>query len=90
MVKVIFGLKVKDTLLKKITNMKKKYNVWHIDAYSGWSDYDGPEDCNIHKNIVMDTQFTKKEVVEMYRALLGGRSTIIAKCELVKSGEIEI
>ena len=50
-----------------------------------------PEDCNIHKNIVMDTQFTKKNVVEMYRTLLGGgRSTIIAKCEIVKSGEIEI
>ena len=70
--------------------MKKKYNVWHIDAYSGWDDYDGPSDCNIHQDIIMDAHFSKKAVVEMYSLLLGGRSTVIAKCEIVKSGEIEI
>lgn len=70
--------------------MKKKYNVWHIDAYSGWSDYDGPEDCNIHKDIIMDAHFSKQQVLDMYSSLLNGRDTAIAKCELVKSGEIEI
>lgn len=70
--------------------MKKKFNVWHIDAYSGWSDYDGPEDCNIHENIIMDAQFSKGQVMEMYLGVLSGRSTIISKCTLVKSSEIEI
>lgn len=70
--------------------MKKKYNIWHIDAYSGWSDYDGPEDCNIHKDIIMDAHFSKDQVVNMYMELLSGRSTAISKCTLVKSGEIEI
>ena len=69
--------------------MKKKYNIWHIDAYSGWSDYDGPEDCNIHEDFIMDEHFSKKSVVEMYISLLGGRSTAIAKCEIIKSGEID-
>lgn len=70
--------------------MKKKYNVWHIDAYSGWDDYDGPSDCRIHEDIIMDAQFSKKAVVEMYMTRLGGRSTAIAKCEIIKSDEIEI
>ena len=67
----------------------KKFKVWHIDAYSGFSDYDGPMDCNIHKDIIMDACFSKKDVVEMYYALLGGRSTAIAKCECIGYGEGE-
>ncbi len=67
----------------------KKFNVWHIDAYSGWSDYDGPEDCNIHKDIIMDASFTKKQVVDMYMSLLGGRTTVISKCELIGEGQTE-
>lgn len=70
--------------------MKKKFNVWHIDAYSGWSDYDGPSDCNIHEDIIMDAQFLKDQVLDMYSSLLSGRSTVIVKCEIIKSGEIEI
>ena len=30
------------TLTKKIClNMEIKYNIWHIDGYAGWDDYDG-------------------------------------------------
>ena len=67
----------------------KKFNVWHIDAYSGWSDYDGPDDCNIHKDIIMDASFTKKQVVDMYMSLLGGRTIAISKCELIGEGQAE-
>lgn len=70
--------------------MKKKFNVWHIDAYSGWSDYEGPSDCNIHKDIIMDASFSKEDVINMYMELLSGRSKIISKCTLIKSEEIEI
>lgn len=66
-----------------------KYNIWHIDAYSGWSDYDGPCDCNRHEDIIMDASFNKKDVLNMYSATLTGRSTAIAKCEIIGSGVIE-
>lgn len=67
----------------------KQFKIWHIDAYSGWSDYDGPGDCNIHKDIIMDASFTKKQVVNMYMSLLNGRETAIAKCECIGEGEID-
>ena len=66
-----------------------KYNIWHIDAYDGWSDYDGPTDCNIHEDVIMDAQFSKKEVLNMYMATLSGRSNVIHKCEIIGSGVIE-
>ena len=64
-----------------------KYKIWHIDAYSGWSDYEGPQDCNIHKDIVMDACFTKQQVIDMYVSLLEGRSIAIAKCECISQGD---
>lgn len=29
-----------------------EYNVWHIEMYAGWSDCDGPADCNIKRDYV--------------------------------------
>jgi hypothetical protein len=70
--------------------MKLKYNIWHIDAYYGWSDYDGPEDCNVHQNYVFNASWTKKEVMDAFVSKYDGyRSIAISKCELVSSGEIE-
>ena len=68
--------------------MKNKYNIWHIDAYSGWSDYDDPKQCNIHRDIIMDSTFSKEDVVEMFSSLLTGRSTAIENCEIVEAVEI--
>ena len=69
--------------------MKLKYNIWHIDGYSGWSDYDGPSDCNHHEDIVMDAQYSKKDVVDMWMSRYSGRTVAVAKCELVGSGVID-
>ena len=66
----------------------KQFKVWHIDAYSGWSDYDGPGDCNIHKDIIMDATFSKKQVVDMFISTLNGRSVTVAKCECIDDGDV--
>ena len=68
---------------------QKKYNIWHIDGYSGWNDYDGPADCNRHDDYIMDAKFTKSDVIDMWMSIHSGRSVAIAKCEIIKSGIIE-
>lgn len=67
-----------------------KYKVWHIDAYSGWYDYDNHNDCNIHTDIVMDACFTANQVSSMFASQLGGRTVVIAKCECIGQGECEV
>ena len=67
-----------------------KYKVWHIDAYSGWYDYDNQNDCNIHTDIVMDACFTANQVSSMFASQLGGRTVVIAKCECIGQGECEV
>ena len=71
--------------------MKKTCNIWHIDAYRGYSDYDGPDDCNVHKDLIMDASFSKEDVVSVWMHLNSdARCTAVAKCELVGKGEIEV
>ncbi len=67
--------------------MAKKYNIWHIDAYRGFSDYDGPMDCNYHRDLIMDASFSKDDVMEAWMAMNSdARCTAISKCVLVKNG----
>lgn len=67
-----------------------EYKIWHIDAYSGWSDYDGPQDCNIHKDIVMDASFKKQQVIDMYISTLFGRMVTVANCTCIGAGKVDI
>lgn len=68
----------------------KKYNVWHIEAYAGWNDYDGPEDCNFIKDVVFDKIFTKQNVIDMWCALHeDAREVAVAKVYLVEEKEPE-
>ena len=69
--------------------MASGYNIWHIDAYSGWQDYDGPADCNYHKDVIMDSSFSKEDVMDMWMSLHRYGVAVIAKCELIKKVEIE-
>ena len=65
-----------------------KYNIWHIEMYHGWSDYDGPEDCNVKRDIIMDARFNKEKVVDMLVALYpDDRTVVVHKCELVKGDQ---
>lgn len=60
------------------------YNVWHIELYHGWYDYDGPEDCNVKDDFVFDARFTKEQVMEMMVSLYeDDRCVEIAKCNLI-------
>lgn len=62
----------------------KKYNVWHIDGYSGWNDYDGPEDCNYHRDYIFDACFSKQQVIDMWVATHDdSRCVEVSKCYLV-------
>lgn len=65
-----------------------RYNIWHIELYHGWSDYDGPEDCNVNKDIIMDSDFTKEQVKDMLVSIYqDDRTVAIHKCELIKSNQ---
>ena len=65
-----------------------RYNIWHIELYHGWSDCDGPEDCNVKKDIIMDSDFSKDQVMDMLVSLYSDdRIVEIYKCELVKSNQ---
>jgi hypothetical protein len=69
-------------------NKNRKYNVWHIDAYAGWNDYDGPEDCNFRKDVVFDKMFSKQDVIDMWCALHSeSRCVAVSKVYLVKEVE---
>jgi len=70
--------------------MKKKYNIWHIEGYHGWSDYDGPEDCNYIDDWVLPVYFTKENVINIfYNLYQTSRCAAVHKCEIINSGEIE-
>ena len=71
--------------------MKATFNIWHLEAYRGYSDYDGPEDCNVHKDLIMDASFSKEAVIKMWMCLNSdARSVAVAKCEIVGKGEAEV
>jgi hypothetical protein len=65
-----------------------RYNIWHIELYHGWSDYDGPNDCNVNKDIIMDADFSRDQVMDMLVGLYSeDRNVEINKCELVKGNQ---
>ena len=61
-----------------------EYNIWHIEMYAGWSDCDGPADCNIKRDYVFDASFTKKDVINMMTSKYNKERCVeIWKCELI-------
>lgn len=65
-----------------------KYNIWHIELYHGWSDYDGPNDINVNKDIIMDADFSRDQVMDMLVGLYSeDRNVEIKECELVKGNQ---
>ena len=66
-----------------------KYNIWHVEMYAGWNDYDNPSDCNIKKNFIMDASYTKEAVMDMLVSLhKEDRVVEIVKCDLIKNGRL--
>lgn len=66
-----------------------KYNIWHVEMYHGWYDYDGPEDCNLKRDIIMDAGLKKNHIIQILCSLYSDERTVVVhKCELVKSGQI--
>ena len=69
--------------------MEIKYNIWHIDGYAGWDDYDGPSDCNIHIDYIIDAKFAKEDVIDMFcNEHKKSRAVAVCKCFLVTNGSI--
>ena len=63
-----------------------EYNIWHIEMYAGWSDCDGPADCNIIRDFIFDASFSKKDVMDMLMAKYNKERCVeIWKCEFVDS-----
>ena len=66
-----------------------KYNIWHVEMYHGFSDFDGPEDCNVKKNFIFDASFTKEQVMDMLVGIYSeDRVVEIVKCECIKSDRL--
>ena len=69
--------------------MEIKYNIWHIDGYVGWADYDGPSDCNTHIDYIIDDKFTKEDVIDMFcNEHKKSRVVVVCKCLLITNGSI--
>lgn len=67
-----------------------KYNIWYLEGYAGWSDYDGPQDVNYREKFVMNASCTKSEVISLfYGRHKNERCRAIHSCEIIKSGEIK-
>ena len=70
--------------------MKMKYNIWHIDAYYGWSDCDGPEDCNVHQDYLFNADWTRQQVMDAFVSKYDEyRNVEVWECAIIKFGEIE-
>ena len=46
--------------------MNMKVNIWKIEGYKGWSDYDGINDNNFSCVVAMDSRFYREEVEEIF------------------------
>ena len=69
--------------------MEIKYNIWHIDAYAGWDDYDDPSDCNTHIDYIIDAKFTKEDVIDMFcNENKKHRMVVVCKCFLITNGSV--
>lgn len=69
--------------------MEIKYNIWHIDGYVGWDDYDCPSDCNTHIDYIIDAKFTKEDVIDMFcNENKKHRVVAVCKCFLITDGSI--
>lgn len=65
-----------------------RYNIWHIEMYAGWSNCDGPADCNIKGDYIFDSRFDQKEVIDMMVSKYNdGRCVEVWKCECIKSDQ---
>lgn len=61
-----------------------EYNIWHIEMYVGWSDCDGPEDCNIKRDYIFDASFSKQDVINMITSKYNKERCLeIWKCILI-------
>ena len=74
--------------------MEIKYNIWHIDAYTGYDDYYGPDyyhptPLNHHIDLIVNATLTKWDVFDMfYEKYRGCRVVHIVNCFLVTSGVV--
>ena len=65
-----------------------RYNIWHIEMYAGWSDCDGPSDCNIKGDYLFDSRFNKGEVMDMMVSKYDdNRNVEVWICECIKENQ---
>ena len=77
----------------KECNTEIKYNIWHIDAYTGYDDFYRnvyfPTPLNHHIDFIANATLTKSDIYEMFRDRhRGSRVIVIDKCYIVASGVI--
>ena len=73
--------------------MEIKYNIWHIDAYTGYDDFQRdvyfPTRLNHHIDFIANATVTKQDIHDMFcEKYRGNRVIVIDKCYIVASGVI--
>ena len=69
--------------------MEIKYNIWNIKGYVGFYDCDGPNDYNVNTNLILNSTYTKKDVIDVFcEKHKGKRNVVIGSCEIVYEGSI--
>ena len=73
--------------------MEIKYNIWHIDAYTGYDDFQRnvyfPTRLNHHIDFIANATLTKWDIYEMFRDRhRGNKVIVIDKCYIVASGVV--
>jgi len=59
-------------------------NRWKIEGYAGWSDYDGPQDNNINREIEVDSFLTKEDIEYAFRNHYSRHRVVSIKATLIK------
>jgi hypothetical protein len=69
--------------------MEIRYNIWNIKGYVGFYDCDGPSDYNVNINLILNSTYTKKDVINMFcEKHKDKRNVVIGSCEVVHEGLI--
>lgn len=59
-------------------------NVWEIEGYVGYNDYDNPNDYNVREEMYAGTSITKENIIEIFcNKYKKYRTVVVGKCEII-------
>lgn len=55
----------------------KNYNIWKIEGYKGFNDFDGRDNYNFCKTMIFDKEFSKKDIEEIIIAKYSKNNRVV-------------